>query len=134
MAPPPSRMLSLLKTRSWVHALHAYSGQPAEVLSSIGRAGSQLKVRPNSDSCQADLSIEAWASQTTQQTLCGDAIVSMMKTTDLWNGHDSASGCCRDGAREGRVFVQRQVCPRAFVIFDVACQQMLQAGGVKRMT
>ena len=84
--------LSLLKTRSSVHECRSNARRQAEILSSIGSAGCQLKVRPASDTCRADLFPETVASLTTQQMLCRDPVVSMMKTTDLRDGHDSARG------------------------------------------
>jgi hypothetical protein len=73
-------VLSLLKARSSIHQRRSNARQQAEILSSIGSAGCQLKVRPDSDTCRADLSPETVASLTTQQMLCRDPVVSVMKT------------------------------------------------------
>ena len=55
------------------------------------------------------------------------AFVSVMKTTDLRNRHDSAVAGRRDRTRNRRVFVQRQVRTGPFVVRTIEGHQPLQA-------
>lgn len=53
--------------------------------------------------------------------------VSMMKATDLRDGHDVAIAGRRDRMRNGRVFIQRQVRARSFVVRTIEGHQPPQA-------
>src|SRR5262245_1596695 len=85
--------VSLLNTRSWFHERGRTLASWQKVCRASRVRGYRLRGRPKSDTCWADLS-PGFAPQTRRNKLCRDTLVTMVKTADLWNSHDSTGGRC----------------------------------------